>query len=182
VDAESLGLLAARRLADLETEIGSGLTEAEFARIEAGYGFTFADDHRAFLAAGLPLGNKWPNWRTPSDALDDQIRWPIDGLLFDVAHNDFWYPAWGERPAEVADAIAVADDWIASAPRMVPVYGHRYLPAGAGTYGHPVLSMYQTDIIVYGADLADYMNQEFSRAPSPAGSQVTVAFWRDLVY
>jgi hypothetical protein len=33
---------------------------------------------------------------------------------------------------------------------MVPVYSHRYLPAGRGTYGQPVLSMHQTDIIFYG--------------------------------
>ena len=38
---------------------------------------------------------------------------------------------------------------------------HRYLPAGRGNYGHPVLSIYQTDIIVYGTDLADYIDNEF---------------------
>ncbi len=32
-----------------------GLTETEFARIEREYGFEFTDDHRAFLAAGLPV-------------------------------------------------------------------------------------------------------------------------------
>jgi hypothetical protein len=31
---------------------------------------------------------------------------------------------------------------------MIPVYSHRYLPAGRGGYGHPVLSMYQ---VVIGA-------------------------------
>ncbi|MFJ8963949.1 hypothetical protein ACIRG5_31625 [Lentzea sp. NPDC102401] len=33
-------------------EIAPGLTDAEFARIEAEHGFEFADDHRAFLAVG----------------------------------------------------------------------------------------------------------------------------------
>jgi hypothetical protein len=47
---------------------------------------------------------------------------------------------------------------------MIPVYAHRYLPAGRGTYGHPVLSIWQTDIIVYGTDLADYIDHEFSRS------------------
>ena len=45
---------------------------------------------------------------------------------------------------------------------MIPVYAHRYLPAGRGTHGHPVLSIYQTDIIVYGIALADYIHNEFS--------------------
>jgi hypothetical protein len=63
----------------------------------------------------------------------------------------------------------------------------RYLPAGRGTFGHPVLSMYQTDIIVYGLDLVDYISQEFGagtgidRTDTRWRPQVTVAFWRELV-
>ncbi|WP_159451034.1 hypothetical protein [Micromonospora cremea] len=59
---------------------------------------------------------------------------------------------------------------------MIPVYAHRYLPAGRGSFGHPVLSIHRlTDTIVYGHDLADYIVQEF-REP-----RVTVAFWRNYV-
>jgi hypothetical protein len=55
-EAARLGEEAARRLAQAGGyEIGPGLTDAEFARIERKYEFEFADDHRAFLAAGLPL-------------------------------------------------------------------------------------------------------------------------------
>ena len=43
---------------------------------------------------------------------------------------------------------------------MIPVYRHRYLPTGQGTHRHPVLSIYQTDIIFYGTDLADYIGCE----------------------
>jgi hypothetical protein len=53
---------------------------------------------------------------------------------------------------------------------MIPVYEHRYLPAGQGTYGHPVLSIYQTDIIMYGTDLAEYIAVEFR--PWPRGGVV----------
>jgi hypothetical protein len=59
---------------------------------------------------------------------------------------------------------------------MVPVYSHRYLPAGRGTHGHPVLSMHQTDIVYYGIDLPRYIDQEHAAEP-----EATVAFWRDLV-
>jgi DNA-binding transcriptional LysR family regulator len=60
-----LGEEAARRLARTgQREIGPGLTDAEFARIERDYDIEFADDHRAFLAAGLPLN------RAPLDGLD----------------------------------------------------------------------------------------------------------------
>jgi hypothetical protein len=68
---------------------------------------------------------------------------------------------------------------------MVPVYGHRYLPAGRGTFGHPVLSIYQTDIIVYGTDLADYIHQDFSGARYFIDANWTppqmVPFWREFL-
>lgn len=61
--------------------------------------------------------------------------------------------------------------------------GDGRLPLGRGTYGHPVLSIYQTDIIVYGTDLADYINCEFDRwfisadcIPPPM-----VSFWSDFL-
>ncbi|WP_204296787.1 hypothetical protein [Actinoplanes campanulatus] len=67
-------------------------------------------------------------------------------------------------------------------PTLVPVYGHRYLPAGAGGHGHPVLSVYQTDIIYYGVDLLDYLHREFGTAPAGSSAddpQATAPFWRD---
>jgi hypothetical protein len=51
-----LGTEAAARLARLGcVDIQPGLTDAEFATIEQRFGFEFASDHRAFLAAGLPV-------------------------------------------------------------------------------------------------------------------------------
>jgi hypothetical protein len=65
-------------------------------------------------------------------------------------------------------------------PRVIPVYAHRCLPAGLAE--HPVLSIYQTDVITYGNDLLDWPNREFGRG-TPAASAVrpSVAFWRDLL-
>ena len=201
-DGADIGAAAARRLADLGCcALGPGLTDAEFARIEREYGFTFADDHRAFLAAALPVNRvepvpenvvrtwdrPWPDWRDGDPAeLRKQLAWPIEGVLFDVEHNRLWAAEWGERPADMADALATARQALADVPTMVPVYGHRYLPSGAGTFGHPVLSMYQTDIIFYGMDLVDYIHQEFGgpgldRTDPRWQPHATVEFWRDFV-
>lgn len=43
---------------------------------------------------------------------------------------------------------------------LIPVCGHRYLPAEPCSAGNPVLSVYQMDIIVYGRDLAAYFAAE----------------------
>jgi hypothetical protein len=59
-----LGEEAARRLAQRRRDIQPGLTATEFDRIEQQYEFEFADDHRAFLSVGLPVGSRnWPDWR-----------------------------------------------------------------------------------------------------------------------
>ena len=194
-DAQRLGEEAARRLARAGwCGIGPGLTDTEFARIEEEYEFEFADDHRAFLASGLPLNRPpaqaetwqkpWPDWRNGDHGdLRRQLGWPVEGTLFDVEHNVFWHPSWGPRPADASQALSTARRHLRQAPMMIPVYSHRYLPAGHGTWGHPVLSIHQTDIIVYGTDLADYINQEFGQrsispdwAPPPM-----VPFWSEFL-
>lgn len=192
-----LGELAARRLVQAGGhEIGPGLTGAELARIERDYGCEFADDHRAFLAAGLPLSapgatdragpEPWPDWRDGDPGeLRQRLGWPVRGTLFDVENNAFWHPAWGQRPAGAAAALSTARRHLARAPKMIPVYAHRYLPAGRGTYGHPVLSIYQTDIIVYGTDLADYIQHEFSGSGRPISADAIpppmVPFWSEFL-
>lgn len=196
-----MGTEAARCLARTGVAVGPGLTDAEFARIERELGFEFADDHRGFLAAGLPLNTPaeneagvvrswsrpWPNWRAENpDSLRHRLDVPIEGVLFDVEHNDVWHQSWPPRPADLAEALALARVELARVPRLVPVYGHRFLPGGHGTFAHPVLSVWQTDIIGYGRDLIDYVYREFG-GPDPRrdavypDSGMTIRFWSDFV-
>jgi len=179
--------------------VEAGLTEEEIAHVEQRFGFEFADDHRAFLAAGLPVNaglpprepgviytysQPWPDWRSGDPAaLHEMLDWPIEGVLFDVEHNRFWLEPWGPRPPTTQAALDAARHLLAGVPRMVPVYGHRYLPEGRGTAGHPVLSMWQTDIIYYGADIADFIDRQFGRrAPDDDWNpQATAEFWKDLL-
>ncbi|MFE5948438.1 hypothetical protein [Streptomyces sp. NPDC056480] len=191
-----LGAEAARRLAQTGLyEFEPGLTDAEFSRIERDHGFEFADDHRAFLAAGLPVNvppedgqtwaEPWPEWRGAPDKLHEQLRWPVEGVLHDVEHNDFWHATWGARPADDAAALATARRRLADVTPLVPVYAHRYLPAGRGSFGHPVLSVWETDMIYYGLDLSDYMHREFDEArrdvDDTRNPEATVPFWRDFL-
>lgn len=162
--------------------LSPGLSDAEFARIEDEFGFHFADDHRAFLAAGLPTGRGWPDWRgTDRQVIRDRLAAPVEGVLFDVVQNDFWYEGWGPRPHDQEEAAEKARRYLMTVPRMIPLYAHRYLPAALT--GHPVLSIYQTDIVVYGNDLDDWLVREFNVGAEKdnAGRRPTVPFWRDLI-
>lgn len=195
------GARAARRLAELGVcELGPGLSDAEFDRIEAEYGIVFADDHRGFLAAGLPVDrsappeegesprNPWNDWRDGDPALIRQrLEWPVDGLLFSVEHG-WWLPGggWGPRPADPAEAVAAARAALAPVPKLIPLFSHRYLPS-RGASGSPVLSVYGADIIHYGRDLADWVEREFvgweagaAAGPSPAAGS-GAPFWSELV-
>ena len=46
-------------------------------------------------------------------------------------------------------------------PRLVPVFGHRYLVVDPCEPGNPVFSIMQTDIIYYGTNLGEYLTYEF---------------------
>ncbi|QFZ20339.1 hypothetical protein [Saccharothrix syringae] len=193
------GARALHRLAELGCcTIEPGLTDAEFARIEHEHGFEFADDHRAFLAAGLPVNSPfepeegvtyawekpWPEWRNGNpDELREQLDWPTGGVLWAVERHGHWPPAWGARPDTPEAAVEAARRLLADVPRMIPVYAHRFLPAGRGTSGHPVLSIYGTDMIYYGTDLADYVDREFTESERPEdwSPRATVPFWRDYL-
>jgi hypothetical protein len=203
---EWLGAEAARRLATLDgveaspphgaevvgllgrAELHPPLTDAEFTHVQDSFAFEFADDHRAFLAAGFPLGEGWPDWRHGSaEQLRDALTSPAVGVLFDVEHNAFWHHRWGERPADIRARVQLVGEKLADVPHMVPVYAHRYLPAGRETFGHPVLSIHQTDVICYGTDLVDYVYQEFGagtgyeRTDPRWRPRPTVAFWSELI-
>ncbi|MFD7559734.1 hypothetical protein ACFV9E_35090 [Streptomyces sp. NPDC059835] len=167
----------------LGADIGPGLDERELDAVEARFDFAFSADHRVFLAAGLPHGSPgWPDWRDgdPED-LAEWLARPVEGVLFDVERNGFWHPAWPPRQAITSHPLEVARRELATVPQLVPVFGHRYLPGTAGEWGHPVLSVHQTDIIFYGNDLADYVRREFTGRSSGVPARATVDFWSYFV-
>lgn len=142
-------------------DLDPGLTESELREAEDRFGFRFAVDHRALLAAALPRGPGFPDWRAlDGEALTDHLRLHIDRVLFDVEQNAFWPPSWGNRPEVLDERTARAEEELAAWPQLIPIYSHRYMPAGAPT-GAPVFSAYQTDVIYYGADLLGYLDHEF---------------------
>jgi hypothetical protein len=157
-----------------------GLSDAEISSVEKTFAFRFPTDLREFLQLALPVGSGFPNWRSDAkDVLLHKLAWPLEGILFDVERNEFWLPEWGDRPESLVEAIHLASARIEIAPKLVPIYGHRYMPTEPRTPGNPVFSVYQTDIIWYGFDLKDYFRHEFKlelREKWPATVTV-IDFW-----
>lgn len=143
-------------------EFEAGLSDVEIEAAEGRYGFRFPPDLRAFLQAGLPSGDDFPDWRNgDEDALRGWLDLPCRGILFDIEHNGFWLDEWGRRPASLIETQRIASELVASAPRLVPVFKHRMMPSEPHLPGNPVFSVHQTDIIYYGVDLRDYLIHEF---------------------
>ncbi|QDT88969.1 hypothetical protein Pan161_05880 [Gimesia algae] len=148
---------------------GPGLTDQEVEQIETTFGFCFPPDLRAFLQIALPVslktaGNRqpFPDWRAGNQSdLQKRFDGPWEGMVFDIEQNAFWLDEWGIKPDELQDAIDIAHRYVSQAPTLIPVYSHRYIPATPSEAGNPIFSVHQTDIIYYGQNLWDYIEQEF---------------------
>jgi hypothetical protein len=160
-------------------EFDAGLTDVEVAATEARFAFRFPPDLRAFLQTALPSGPRFPNWRSgEEESLRDWLDLPRRGILFDIEHG-FWLEEWGPRPDSLEEACRVATELVATAPKLIPIYGHRMMPDEPHLPGNPVFSVHQTDIIYYGFDLADYLRHEFhlaGREPWPERVRA-IRFW-----
>jgi hypothetical protein len=165
----------------------SGLTTVELEAAEARFGFTFPQDLRSFLTLALPTGDRAPTWRDLENPdLIDMMGWPLEGMCLDIGNNVFWPREWGERPSDLAEAFEIARGHVARAPKLIPLFGHRYLPDRPASAGNPVFSVHQTDIIYYGSDLENYLHNEFhdyfgTPSYSLGASIRDVEFWSWLV-
>jgi hypothetical protein len=167
-------------LKDGGLEFARGLTDSEVEHVENKFNFRFPPDLRAFLQAALPIGERFPDWRSGNDdQLRERLNWPLHGLLFDVEHNAFWLAEWGPRPELLEDAFRIATSRVDAAPKLIPIYAHRFMPDRPQESGNPVFSVYQTDIIYYGFDLEDYLRHEFNLVPREARPERIrqIEFW-----
>jgi hypothetical protein len=177
-----------RELAARGYSMTDGLTDAEFDLLERTFGITFPLDLRRFLATVLPVDRihhvpRFPDWRGDVAGLGERLAWPVESICFDVEHDAFWYPAWGEQPHTLEDRIVATRRFFDQAPRLVPVFSHRYMACEPMEAGNPVWSMYQTDIILYGRSLPDYFAQEFG-VPAPwavPATPVRIRVWTDFI-
>lgn len=101
------------------------------------------------------------DWTTSDPKIiADRIEWPFESFCFDVEHNVAWWPDWGARPATAAERRNCLRKIFDDAPKLIPLHSHRYLPEKPSESGNPVFSIYQTDVIHYGANLDDWLVRE----------------------
>jgi len=162
---DSFSVFAAKAIQQLKTKrkvpIEKGLSDEELMRIEAAFGFTFPPDLRAVLQQGVPVGVGFPDWRSGgSQQLRMRLNLPIAGLSYEVAQDRFWCKQWGHRPRDTENAAEIARANLKKVPRLVPLYGHCYIPSSPDLAGNPVFFVYKSDVICCGFDLGDFFERE----------------------
>ena len=162
----------------------AGIAEAELEELQKAHSVVFPPDLAAFLQFVVPVGDRFPDWRGRSQDLQSRFEEPLQGILYDVELNNFWAPSWGSKSTEPRQALAKTKAIINAAPKLIPIYSHRYIPSDPSLSGNPVLSVVQTDIIRYGDDLASYFHAEFGvplPVPPSAPSPRRIRFWNELI-
>ena len=139
-----------------------GLSDRQVAAIEEQLGFPLPPDF-IYLFQNLqdPDGYLVPWAKFDKGRYDQSIAWVLQGIEFDVENNTVWLERWGEKPNSLPAALEIVRQDFKSWPKLLPIFGHRFLAAEPCLSGNPVFSIMQTDIIYYGADLANYLLQEF---------------------
>ncbi|KAI3500453.1 hypothetical protein L1887_36274 [Cichorium endivia] len=146
-------------------QVQQGLSDKEFARAEAEFGFAFPPDLKAVLSAGLPVGPGFPDWRSAGSArqqLRATLDLPIAAISFHIARNALWSKSWGVRPSEPEKAMKIARNALKRAPLLVPVFNHCYIPCNPSLAGNPIFYVDENQIFCCGFDLSDFFDREKS--------------------
>jgi hypothetical protein len=156
---EIVELLAARGVT-----LDMGLAPDELHQIEEKYSIVFPDDLRSLYRAALPISAGFPNWRDAlkpieTSAFIDYLSAPFAGVE-NTIDDVRWPDEWGEEPADKGERDERILKELKQAPKLIPVFGHRYMPSTHES-DFPVISVSGWDIIYYGSNLREYFQIEF---------------------
>jgi hypothetical protein len=154
-----------------------GYTPAELATAQDRYGLRFPPDLIETMLKFRP--NADHDWSIEDPRIRTMLAWPFEALKFDIVEGGMWWPDWGYRPQAMADRIAILREALTRAPRLIPLGHHRYLPETPIEADNPIFSMHGFDTIYYGANLADYFENEATGRPA-SDPMRRIVFWSDI--
>ena len=109
------------------------------------------------------------------------MKRPYEWLKSDVltsfdSNKPFWLKDWGTLPETQEEASFRLDELIKTAPVLIPVYSHRYVPMLENIIDPRVISTVGRDTIIYGKNLIDYLQNEFIKPQIDP-----IPFWNSII-
>ena len=142
-----------------------GMSSQEIEEVEKFYNILFPVELKQLYSLGLPISDGFYNWRDMSlkntQFIKNALEMPIKGLQSDLDSGDFWCEDWGLQPDNNEEAQNILLQHYRNAPKLIPIYSHRYIPFITESANIPVFSIMQSDIIYYGTNLISYLEVEF---------------------
>lgn len=128
-------------------ELEDGLTEIELSLIEEIYIIQFPNSLKQFFMTILPVLKGFYNRRDTSrdniDYIKKIINKPFKGID-DLAEEVFGCDDWGEEPDDVRELAKEVRKRLYNEPKLVPIYGHRYMPI-INAKDIPIISVHGVD-------------------------------------
>ena len=161
-----------------------GLSDEEIDAIENEYNIKFTAAHRAFLKILHAIDKKelveytesfeddaellteerpfFYDWKEDKEIIESYFKWPYETIFEDVlGPNKVWLKSWGtKRPASNEKKEEIFAAWFNNVPKLIPIKGHRFVVSDPLEEDNPVLSVWGSDIIVYGWNMRHYLLSE----------------------
>lgn len=166
---------------------GDGATQGAIQAVQEYLGHTLAPDLLYLAERTCDPDGTCMRWMKGPSEIQAFREWVLEGLRFDVLDNGLWLASWGERPESPKDRIAKLESEFETWPKLLPLNGHRAIPASPCEAGNPIFSIMQSDIIYYGATLADWMALDLTASghgertrPSSTAKVRHIPIWSDF--
>ena len=166
-------------------EFAEGLNDFEYIRIKQEYDIEFPNEMKEYYSIALPISKNFYNWRDFSveniSRIKRMMQRPFNGI-YEMADEVYWCDDWGAEPDKLG-RINIIRQKLEEAPKLVPIYLHRYMPM-INKRILPVFSICDTDVICYGENFTSYLEIEFGDKQQ---SEIDftkieyVPFWSDLI-
>jgi hypothetical protein len=183
------------------TKWGPALTKHGLSDVEATLGVTLPEEYARFLlelhTTDRPMLMRshegsgstriveipsFMNWPLVLPTLTRRLESTTNTLVDSIVDAGAWSLSWGNQPSSADERRARVRGLIDAGPKLVPVFGHRYLVASVETV---VLSIVGSDIIVFADGFRNYLRNELSdllKVPRSIPRLVPrIPFWSDLI-
>lgn len=158
-----------------------GLSDETLSKIESIYQIKFPLSLKRLFLKGIPISDGFYRWDDFSASNIDYIKKMLNYPLQYISENIHDIDWLDDRVfSDEKEKMNFAEEALAKAPRLIPLYLHRYVPMIEAN-DPPILSVHGFDVIVYGKNLQDWIRHEFDRYHRKySEKEVFIPFWTEI--